>query len=82
MSTEIKQTWECTAPSPDAWSLGQRVGDKLTNAVAIVQRLESGEWDWIAYTRAGKRWGKEPSRDTAMTAAESALANVQDEPRR
>ena len=75
MSTEIiKDIWNCTRnTAPITWALGDQHGDEMKNVRALVWRNENGPWRWDVGIHGG---GTRPSRETAMDAADAALANA------
>jgi hypothetical protein len=63
--------WLCVQ-SGLTWALLERDGSKIITAHAEVQRLPSGRWRWEVM--AGKIFGVEPSRETAMSAADRVFS--------
>jgi len=74
MITEVtKSVWNCTRnTAPITWALGDQHGNGMKNVRALVWRAENGSWRWDVGIHGG---GTRPSRETAMGAADSALAN-------
>lgn len=79
-ATETKLEWGCTGHQPTRWMLGKRNGNRLTNAVAYIIRCRNGSWGWALFDETGgpdvDRRGIEPSRETAMDAAEKELSRM------
>lgn len=72
MDTEIiKNIWNCVRNTePRTWALGDQHGQEMKNIRAWVWRADNGSWLWETSPRCH---GREPSRDTAMEAAQRAL---------
>lgn len=65
-------SWECVGHSPTLWQLGVFNDGCLSDCVATVRRRSDGKWDWWISSQIDS--GIEPSRETAMVAAEEALS--------
>lgn len=58
--------WQCIGHNPTRWGLGTREDDQIVDIVATVQRRDDGRWWWFV----SRLCDIEPSRETAMAAAE------------
>ena len=77
---EPQLIWGCVGHNPTRWALGEPVGNRLSNVRACVVRFSTGSWGWAVFDQSGKaepdRRGVEPSRDTAMFAAEVEILQM------
>lgn len=62
--------WQCLGFHPTTWCLGNVLDDIMSNIIAEVHRSKDGAWFW--YVRGGES-GKQPSRLTAIEAAEQSV---------
>ena len=76
MGTELM--WQCVGHNPTAWSYGRYDAEDntLRDILAVIERKRSGERGWMLLLKRRHYGGVEPSRDTAMGAANAALARV------
>jgi len=78
--TETQLKWGCVGHQPTQWMLGEPCGDQLVKPRAYIARCVNGSWSWACYDRWGwpslDRRGIEPSRITAMEAAEKELSRI------
>jgi hypothetical protein len=79
-ATETQLEWGCTGHQPTRWMLGERHEDRIVNYQACVVRQDNGSWGWACYDNSNRpdpdRRGIEPSRITAMEAAEKELSRM------
>jgi hypothetical protein len=79
-ATETQLEWGCTGHQPTRWMLGERHEDRIVNYQACVVRQDNGSWGWACYDPevhpSRDRRGIEPSRITAMQAAEKELSRM------
>lgn len=66
--------WACVGHDPTQWALGPRKDNEISPVYAVIIRGPNGRWMWQVL---GGLSGVEPSRETAMDAAESALPNAE-----
>lgn len=70
-----KLVWACVGYTPTYWGFGSLTKDgSMKNIKAFVSREKSGLWEWsIAFSY---EYGREPSKDEAMKAAEIAYEKI------
>lgn len=79
-ATETQLKWGCVGHQPTRWVLGDTIKNRLVKAHAYIIRCSNGKWGWACYDADGgpnpDRRGIEPSRITAMEAAEKELSRM------